>query len=169
MHDDTIKPPPLRFRITPELRPVLYFIVGCGVCVLGFDVYYMLYIHEPALNTLTEDKFRKFKLREITQVSPTTSLFSFAALIPDAQRMVIPSHIVVKDDTCQIARSYTPISYSNNQFDILVRKYEQGSVSKFIHALTPGDRVEMRGPIQTFPYKRDMAQHIGMVQSIIGI
>ncbi|KAI8851509.1 hypothetical protein BC829DRAFT_427269 [Chytridium lagenaria] len=57
------------------------------------------------------------------------------------------------DESCQIARPYTPITYGANHFDLLVKLYKDGSISQLIHGLKVGETVPMRGPIQTLEYK----------------
>ncbi|KAI8995930.1 hypothetical protein BC832DRAFT_535628 [Gaertneriomyces semiglobifer] len=109
---------------------------------------------------------------EAIPVTHDTTLFRFAANLPDVETpsgIIVPSHVVVKDDSCQIAREYTPITYSKTHFDLLVKKYENGSVSKLIHSLEPGDKLEMRGPIETLPYEPNVVEEIGMIAGGTGI
>ncbi|KAJ3266260.1 NADH-cytochrome b5 reductase [Chytriomyces hyalinus] len=75
-----------------------------------------------------------------------------------------PNHIVIKDDSCQVGRSYTPITYGRNHFDLLVKRYDNGSVSSMIHALKPGeDFILARGPILSFPYMENMVSEVVMI------
>jgi NAD(P)H-flavin reductase len=69
----------------------------------------------------------------------------------------------VKDESCQIGRSYTPITYGKNHFDLLVKKYMNGSVSNMIHDMKVGEYLCARGPIRTFDYSTNMVNHLGMV------
>ena len=54
-----------------------------------------------------------------------------------------------------IIRPYTPISPSDAEGELvfLVKKYETGKMSKYIHDMKPGDKLAVKGPIPKFPYK----------------
>ncbi|KAJ3078214.1 hypothetical protein HK102_004644 [Quaeritorhiza haematococci] len=167
LHAETLKPP----KLEPHQIPLILIVVGVGTFVFAYDLYYYLYLHEPAVRTLSPDEFRPFTLKEIIPLTPTTSLFRFAASLPAAESNMIPvpSYVVVKDDSCQIARAYTPVMYGRYEFDLVVRRYEEGSVSRFLHGLRTGERVEMRGPVLSFPYQAGMADEIGMIAGGTGI
>ncbi|PVZ96834.1 hypothetical protein BB558_007254 [Smittium angustum] len=89
----------------------------------------------------------------------------------------------VKDHYVQTFRSYTPIACSLDKqlfgdknsvetgdfFEIVVKRYPNGSVSKFIHDLFLGEKVEIRGPNITFPYFLSPKNSISMVAGGTGI
>ncbi|KAL2913004.1 hypothetical protein HK105_207459 [Polyrhizophydium stewartii] len=78
-------------------------------------------------------------------------------------------HVIVKDDSCQIARPYSPISHSENHIELLVKRYELGTVSRHIHSLAPGDKMHIRGPLLTLPYKQNLVERMGMIAGGTGI
>ncbi|KAJ8330201.1 hypothetical protein O5D80_001770 [Batrachochytrium dendrobatidis] len=78
-------------------------------------------------------------------------------------------HVIVNDDSCQIARPYTPISYDSNHIELLVRRYETGTVSKHIYSLNEGDTLRIRGPLESFPYKINCVKHVSMIAGGTGI
>lgn len=80
-----------------------------------------------------------------------------------------PSHVIIKDDSCQIARPYTPINYDKDSFDILVKKYPNGTLSRYLHDVEPGEVVYIRGPIQTLPYVSNMIPDLAMIAAGTGI
>jgi len=157
------------FKIESRHYPLVFLLVATATTVLAYDIYYLLYIKEAPLQYLDENEFSSFPLESITPVNKDTSLFRFRANIPDFKDMPTPSHVILKDDTCQVARSYTPITYGRQYFDILIKRYEDGQVSRFVHGLEEGRKVEMRGPILSFPYERNMAPEIGMICGGTGI
>ncbi|KAJ3275810.1 hypothetical protein HK104_003838 [Borealophlyctis nickersoniae] len=129
--------------------------------VIGCDIYYYFVLHRKPL---VPDEFRSFELRNVTPVNHDTSLFEFdAECHPD--KFPIPSYVIIKDDTCQIARPYTPIKYAKGHFLVLIKKYPEGSVSKYVHSLGRTDRVQIRGPIPSLPYRPNVVQEMGMVRS----
>jgi cytochrome-b5 reductase len=135
------------------------------------NIIYFKYFYRPSVFKLSTDEFHPFQVSEIIPLTSTTSLFRFEAFVPEAHygNLPIPSHVIVKDDTCEIAREYTPITYTKTGFDLLVRKYENGCISKLIHSLNVGDSASIRGPIWSFPYSENMADEIGMIAGGTGI
>ncbi|CAI2177791.1 13893_t:CDS:2 [Funneliformis geosporum] len=110
-------------------------------------------------------------LSEITPVNHNTRVFRLK--FPSALKEPIPiaSCIHVKDDSTQIMREYTPISPINelNFLDLLIKRYDNGHMSRLIHNLKIGDKFEARGPIVTLPYAPNMKKHIGMICGGTGI
>lgn len=56
-----------------------------------------------------------------------------------------------------VIRPYTPISRSDTPGELafLIKKYDNGLASGYIHGLKPGDKLAIKGPIPKFPYKGD--------------
>ncbi|KAL3899003.1 MAG: hypothetical protein SGCHY_002349 [Lobulomycetales sp.] len=156
------------FQVEWRHYPIILILIATATFVLAYDFYYLVVLEEK-LEPLDDSKFAEYELQTIIPVTPTTSLFRFRADIPDHMNLPMPSHVVLKDDSCQVGRSYTPISYGRQFFDLLVKRYDDGLVSRFVHSLEPGRKVEMRGPILTFPYERNMAPEIGMIAGGTGI
>ncbi|KAJ3249238.1 NADH-cytochrome b5 reductase [Chytriomyces hyalinus] len=176
-----------------EKRPkwLLPSLALVSVVVVGTNGY--IYYTSPELRNrvppLEYGEFNQFPLMEVIPVTHDTSLFRFRAAhqFPDSQSKTnrsnkseivlstneyvpAPNHIVIKDDSCQVGRSYTPITYGRNHFDLLVKRYDNGSVSSMIHALKPGeDFILARGPILSFPYTENMASEVVMIAGGTGI
>ncbi|OMJ27257.1 NADH-cytochrome b5 reductase 1, partial [Smittium culicis] len=102
--------------------------------------------------------------------------------------------IDIKDHYVQTFRRYTPIDYSivsknikgsdladfnvqlsdrkemdANYIDILVKRYPNGSVSRFIHNIDVGEMVQIRGPNVEYPYFLNPKKNIGMIAGGTGI
>ena len=147
---------------------VIYFIAFASTIVFYG---YMLATHEPELQSLIPDDFRKMTLQEVIPMTHDTILLRFQTVMPIAKRppwdekgIPVPSHVIIKDHTCEIARKYTPVTYATNHFDVVVKVYDDGSVSKFLQKQLPGDKVFIRGPLVSMPYQANMADEIGMVR-----
>ncbi|KAJ2702466.1 hypothetical protein H4R19_005359 [Coemansia spiralis] len=72
----------------------------------------------------------------------------------------------VKDHLVQTFRTYTPVGWAPGgaeSIDLVVKRYTGGSVSRFLHGTRVGDRVEMRGPILTWPYAAGQYRRLYMV------
>jgi len=52
-------------------------------------------------------------------------------------------------------RPYTPVSPSEKEGEIefLIKKYETGKVTPYLHSMKPGQSIGIKGPIVKFPYK----------------
>ena len=60
--------------------------------------------------------------------------------------------IFIKDDDIQVERPYTPLEGidEDGKMSFWIKKYEKGEVARWLHTKRPGDRVEIRGPVQTW-------------------
>lgn len=118
-------------------------------------------------------------LTKITPVSQHTSLFEFE--LPAPTTIPITSAIYVKDDEIQAMRAYTPIHTSPDwhvqqegeegdrvsNVQLLIKRYSEGQVSRFMHSAQPGQKIEMRGPVLIWPGSHqdlEKYDHIGMVK-----
>lgn len=68
-------------------------------------------------------------------------------------------------------RSYTPISSDEDAgyFDLLVKAYPQGNISKYLTDLQVGQTMKVRGPKGAMVYTPNMCRHIGMIAGGTGI
>ncbi|CAO3568005.1 unnamed protein product [Mortierella alpina] len=112
-------------------------------------------------------------LKSVTRVSNETSLFEFQ--LPKPCNIPISSAIYVKDDEIQAMRAYTPVHSTEKDQEtvqLLIKRYNEGQVSRFMHSARPGQKIEMRGPVLIWPGgKSDLAKwdEIGMVAGGTGI
>ncbi|KAG0203769.1 hypothetical protein BGX33_008911 [Mortierella sp. NVP41] len=123
--------------------------------------------------TLTTEKWTPVQLTKITPVSEHTSLFEFQLPAPCA--IPISSAIYVKDDQIQAMRAYTPVHSTENEqptVQLLIKRYSEGQVSRFMHSAREGQKIEMRGPVLIWPGGRQDLQkwdEIGMIAGGTGI
>ncbi|KAF3781616.1 NADH-cytochrome b5 reductase-like protein [Nymphaea thermarum] len=108
---------------------------------------------------LNPEKWIKFELQEKVSVNHNTYLFR-APIGNDAEGSVK-----------YVIRPYTPISDpdAKGYFDLLVKVYPEGKMSKHLASLEPGDSVEVKGPIEKLRYSPNMKRHIGMIAGGTGI
>ncbi|XP_024538192.1 NADH-cytochrome b5 reductase-like protein isoform X1 [Selaginella moellendorffii] len=128
---------------------------------------------------LDPNEWRKFRLLEAKPVTHNTRRYRFA-LDDDAQLglnvascLLTKAAMGTKKDGKPnvIIRPYTPISDPDvrGHFDLLVKTYPEGKMSKYFAALRPGDTLEMKGPIPKLPYSANMKERIGMIAGGTGI
>lgn len=68
-------------------------------------------------------------------------------------------------------RSYTPISGDEQPgyFDLLIKSYPTGNISRHLASLAAGQTIRVRGPKGAFTYTPNMVRHFGMIAGGTGI
>ena len=141
--------------------------------------------------TLTEQKkvldpavFQEFPLTEKTVLSHNTAIYRFALPTPNSilglpigQHISIAANLDVKDPKTEtvtnkeVVRSYTPISSDVNPgyFDLLIKSYPTGNISRHLATLNIGDKMKVKGPKGAMVYTPNMVRHFGMIAGGTGI
>ena len=114
-----------------------------------------------------------YELSAIHHDTHDTKTFCFA-LPDDATLDMLPGdflYVHTSIDGKQVKRPYTPSSMpgATGYFDLTVKRYETGVVSKYLHARGPGDRVLMSGPNSGGHWVDGMAKQVGFVAGGTGI
>ncbi|CAR28218.1 hypothetical protein ZYGR_0N07100 [Zygosaccharomyces rouxii] len=124
---------------------------------------------------LKKDEFQKFTLILKTSLSHNTAVYRFG--LPGAEDVLglpIGQHISIRGviNGKEIVRSYTPTSLDTDAqgfFELLIKSYPQGNISKMFGELEIGDKIEVRGPKGFYEYAPNVFNHIGMVAGGTGI
>ncbi|KAH7329194.1 nitrate reductase [Stachybotrys elegans] len=128
---------------------------------------------------LKPDVFQDFELKEKTVISHNVAIYRFK--LPSSRHILglpIGQHISIGADlpqpdgsTKEIVRSYTPISgdHQPGYFDLLIKSYPQGNISKHLASLIIGQAIRVRGPKGAFSYTPNMVRHFGMIAGGTGI
>lgn len=71
----------------------------------------------------------------------------------------------------EVVRSYTPISSDQNAgyFDLLIKSYPTGNISKYMTTLKVGDALKVKGPKGAMVYTPGLVRHFGMIAGGTGI
>lgn len=71
----------------------------------------------------------------------------------------------------EVVRSYTPISSDEEPgyFDLLIKTYPQGNISKHMSTLNVGDTLKVKGPKGAMVYTPGLVRHFGMIAGGTGI
>ncbi|GAA5988133.1 hypothetical protein JCM10908_002079 [Rhodotorula pacifica] len=118
-------------------------------------------------------EWRKFKLVEKIVISPNTAIYRFE--LPKGRVLGLPigQHVSVSAtiEGKLIQRSYTPTSSDDDVgfFDLLIKSYPTGNISKHFGQLKVGDYVDVKGPKGQMRYTPDYAKNIGMIAGGTGI
>jgi hypothetical protein len=88
---------------------------------------------------LSPSVFRQFRVLKILKISHNTKLIRFEISPDKTLGLTIGRHISVRADVDgnKVIRAYTPISKIDQKgyFDLLVKVYEFGKMSSFLHSL----------------------------------
>ncbi|KAH8919954.1 ferredoxin reductase-like protein [Atractiella rhizophila] len=126
-------------------------------------------------NALSKDEWHEFVLERKQDYNHNTAIFTFS--IPAHTYIDLPtaSCLMVgapgKDPNKPIVRPYTPITapYFSDRIELMIKRYDQGKVSKHIHNLRPGETLKMKGHFPKFPYEPNKFTKIAMIAGGSGI
>ncbi|KAK4057340.1 NADH-cytochrome b5 reductase [Microbotryomycetes sp. JL221] len=147
-------------------------LIGVALGLIVLVVAFVLLRPKPT-PSLDPQKWQKYKLIDKIVVSPNTAIYRFALPGNKVLGLPIGQHISVSAtiDGKLIQRSYTPISSDDDKgfFDLLIKSYPNGNISKHFSELKLGDYVDVKGPKGQMKYSPDLANEIGMIAGGTGI
>lgn len=121
---------------------------------------------EPRISLTNE--WQKFNLMERKRISTNTSLYRFR--LPGTNAILglpIGQHISIQAeiDGKQVQRSYTPTSSDDDRgfFDLIIKTYPQGNISKHVEGLRIGEQIQVKGPKGQMHYHPGLASELGMI------
>jgi cytochrome-b5 reductase len=114
---------------------------------------------------------------DVRRLSPINVLInSYRFALPEPTNVLglpIGQHISVQAEINgkHIQRSYTPITSDDDlgHFDLMVKSYEKGNISRYLSLLSVGDHVKIKGPKGQFNYRAGLSTHLGMIAGGTGI
>ena len=122
--------------------------------------------------------FQQFELQEKTVLSHNTAIYRFKLPTPKSilglpigQHISIAAELNVEGKLKEVVRSYTPISSDENKgyFDLLIKSYPTGNISKHMASMKIGQALRVRGPKGAMVYTPNMVRHFGMIAGGTGI
>ncbi|QDS69562.1 NADH-cytochrome b5 reductase [Venturia effusa] len=127
---------------------------------------------------LKPNELQEFELKEKTILSHNTAIYRFALPrpqdilgLPIGQHISLAADLTVDGQKKQILRSYTPISSDETPgyFDLLIKSYPTGNISKYVASLQVGQTMKVKGPKGAMVYTPNMVKHFGMICGGTGI
>ncbi|KAF2124224.1 NADH-cytochrome b5 reductase 3 [Dothidotthia symphoricarpi CBS 119687] len=152
----------------------LPYIVALAAIAIGFAVYSTT--GGGSRKVLKPTEFQEFKLAEKTVLSHNTAVYRFK--LPresDILGLPIGQHIslaaTIAGQPKEVVRSYTPTSsdHDKGHFDLLIKAYPTGNISKHVANLNIGDVMKVKGPKGAMVYTPNMVRHFGMIAGGTGI
>ncbi|OCK79236.1 ferredoxin reductase-like protein [Lepidopterella palustris CBS 459.81] len=149
----------------------LPYAVALAVALSGWKVY-----SNTPRKILKPNEFQHFELKEKTILSHNTAIYRFKLPKPtDILGLPIGQHIslaaTIDGQPKEVVRSYTPISsdLTPGYFDLLIKSYPTGNISKHVASLMVGQTMKVRGPKGAMVYTPNMVRHFGMIAGGTGI
>ncbi|KAH9486755.1 NADH-cytochrome b5 reductase 1 [Psilocybe cubensis] len=131
-------------------------------------------LHTGRTKPLDANVWKEFSLEKKIRVSPNTAIYRFKLPHPqDVLGLPIGQHISISAEINgkNIVRSYTPVSNDDDRghFDLIIKTYEKGNISKHVSLLKIGDNIRVKGPKGNFVYTPNMVGHLSMIAGGTGI
>ncbi|TFK17691.1 cytochrome-b5 reductase [Coprinopsis marcescibilis] len=176
-----------RYSTAPEAAKkssnLPFYLLGVGVAgAAGYAYIEFSQRNAPKQekSPLDPENFVNFKLKKVIPYNHNTSKFVFELPNNDASLAPVASCLVIKSSDPDalvdakgkpIIRPYTAISKPDEKgvLTLLVKKYEEGKASKYIHGLKEGDTLAIKGPITKFPYKANEFEEVALIGGGSGI
>ena len=137
-----------------------------GTGILGYLGWQWQQGSEPAQRPLSYSYFTPLTIRAIKQITPDSSVVSLSLpieLLPDLSQYPDLPHtplqaIYIRQPELQIQRAYTPLNLEgfklegsdDRSIELLIKRYQDGEVSSYVHRQSPGDELWVRGPVRTW-------------------
>ena len=127
--------------------------------------------HGEAISSLS---YKLFEIVDIKCVGNKTFLYTFKIENTDSLNLKVGQHLIlkqIKENGSPITRQYTPISDLNEKgkFEILIKIYDKGRMTKLIKDWKIGDKVPWRGPFGSFKYTYNSYKRILLLGAGTGI
>ncbi|KAI0839152.1 ferredoxin reductase-like protein [Hypoxylon sp. FL0890] len=119
--------------------------------------------------------FISLLLKDVQTVNHNTKKFIFQLPEDDmVSGLVIASALLTKyqnEGQKPVIRPYTPISDEDAKgyIELIVKKYPNGPMSTHLHDMTPGQRLDFKGPIPKYPWAPNKHDHIALIAGGTGI
>ncbi|KAJ7275325.1 NADH-cytochrome b5 reductase [Mycena haematopus] len=148
------------------------FLVSTGLILAG--VLWATVINSGPRKILNPKIWLEMPLEKKTQISPNTAIYRFSLPRPtDYLGLPVGKHISISAEINgkDITRSYTPISSDDQKgsFDLLIKSYEKGNISRHFALLKLGNNIRVKGPKGNFEYTPGLTGALGMIAGGSGI
>jgi cytochrome-b5 reductase len=122
---------------------------------------------------MEKEEIVPYKISEIKQITHDARQFTFP-IVPERKFDFLPGDFmkVYPDPSDSIEfRTYTPTTTpdTKDRFELIIKRYPLGMVSKFMHDRKVGDEVWFSGPHEGGHFVEGMAKHLGLVAGGTGI
>ncbi|KAJ2958825.1 hypothetical protein NQZ79_g5679 [Umbelopsis isabellina] len=124
---------------------------------LGYSWFQTITLRETQL-VGNNTKLLRFDLPKKDQVAGHTvhSVVLLRIAKPGTENNYWPTYVL---------RPYTPVSEDTalGYIEFIIKSYEDGKASKYLHSLKPGDKIQIWGPISKYTYETNKYDSIGLI------
>lgn len=161
----------------------LLFTAAAAASLAGI-AWYLRGSGSPTQKPLSYAGFTALRVASVEEITSDSSIVSIVLppnLLPDASLYPEPCDtplqaIYIRQPELQIQRAYTPLELTpfsetdrkNGVIRLLVKKYNDGEVSSYLHRLRAGDEIYIRGPVRTWTLPKNL-DHLIFVRSVFSI
>ncbi|KAG9100951.1 NADH-cytochrome b5 reductase [Ceratobasidium sp. UAMH 11750] len=136
----------------------------------------------PLVSALDKDSFKEFVVKKVEPYNHNAAKFTLE--LPPGTATLLPVSGLVylkasgsdpnapKDKKGNpVGRPYTPISNREQEGEVtfLIKRYDTGVLTPYIHNLKPGDKVDVKGPIVKRPWKINEFEQVTLIAGGSGI
>ncbi|KAI4743843.1 ferredoxin reductase-like protein [Aureobasidium sp. EXF-12298] len=142
------------------------------------------FFNNQVKKVLDPTTFQQFPLTEKVVLSHNTAIYRFGLPsansilgLPIGQHISLAATLPVKDPKTEVTtqkeilRSYTPITddTTSGHFDVLVKSYPTGNISRHLSEMKIGDTIKVKGPKGAMAYQPNMVSRFAMIAGGTGI
>ncbi|KAK6539357.1 NADH-cytochrome b5 reductase [Orbilia ellipsospora] len=167
---------------TQFLQPRNFIYVAGGAVAAAYGLYWvrgqssiLIEPEKEPIPTLDGENWVALKLSKVEDYNHNTKLFTFDLPSKDhVSGLKTASAILTKyepEGGRPVVRPYTPISDEDvrGSMTILVKKYDKGPMSNYIHNMVLTQRLWIKGPIPKYPWEANKHEHIALIAGGTGI
>ncbi|CAG8670692.1 34491_t:CDS:2, partial [Racocetra persica] len=156
------------YLYSPDLFPIIAALVS-----IAFGIKH-LFVNKSKDAALNPEQWKQFPLVKKITISHNVALYRFGLPNPDdILGLPIGQHISVQAEIGgkPVQRSYTPTSSDDDigHFDLVIKTYPNGNISKWFDSLEVGQMITVKGPKGQFKYKPGLVRALGMIAGGTGI
>jgi cytochrome-b5 reductase len=131
-------------------------------------------VEKSPMGAMSPQVYKEFQLMSIKQVTVDSFLYSFKLPDNEILGMGPGQHCIMRltnEDGMSVTRQYTPINPldQTKHFDVIIKLYEDGQMSKLIKNLQVGSDVQWKGPFGDFVYQPNQFDELVMLACGTGI
>lgn len=148
-----------------RMRLLRYF--GAGLIVYLAFQFLNQENHILCLNQLT---YVPFELVKIEPISPTTSIFTLHSKSDESIDGLVPiSAVSIKEPNSNIQRPYTVLSVDDSTIKVMIKRYEGGELSRYVHSRKIGSEILIRKAPSDYTLPREHPKRYMLVVGGTGV
>lgn len=125
---------------------------------------------DPATYRLNEVTYVPFTLDSVRQVSPSAAIFTLKSKSEESLDEIQPvASISIKEPNANIQRPYTILKGDKETIQILVKRYDSGDLSRYIHSRQSGMELFARKAPSAYVLPAELPSHYTLIVGGTGI